>query len=254
MRTSTLLRWTFLAAGAAVLLAITGVACGDDGEEDAVSGPAATIASPSAATVASSVPAEPEPAMAGKEMVRNVWGDEVDKPRYGGTIPIASTVDWQTFDPWYGGYAHIMLFHVLDRPAQMNWALSPDEYDWTRSGKLSLELMAGALAESWEQQDSTTIILNIREGVNWHDKAPMNSRELIASDYVFSLHRMMGMGEFAEAGPAPEAGGLLELGIESVEATDDFTVEIKTSEFNILALETSLNVLVQPPDVIRPVW
>ena len=243
MRTSTSLRWLVVAVSAAVLLSITGVACRDDDEEDAVPEPAATVASP--------VPAEPEPAMAGKETVRNVWGEEVDKPRYGGTIPIASTVDWQTFDPWYGGYADIMMFHVLDRPAQMNWALSPDEYDWTRSGKLSLELMSGALAESWEQQDPTTIILNIREGVNWQDKAPMNSRELIASDYVFSLHRMMGMGEFAEAGPAPEAGGLLELGIESIEATDDFTVEIKTSEFNILALEASLNVLVQPPDVIR---
>ena len=199
MRTSTLLRWLVVAVSAAVLLSITGVACRDDDEEDAVPEPAATVASP--------VPAEPEPAMAGKETVRNVWGEDVDKPRYGGTIPIASTVDWQTFDPWYGGYADIMLFHALDRPAQMNWALSPDEYDWTRSGKLSLELMAGALAESWEQQDPTTIILNIREGVNWQDKAPMNSRELIASDYVFSLHRMMGMGEFAEAGPAPEAGG-----------------------------------------------
>ena len=249
MRTSTSLRWLVVAVSATLLLAFA-AAC--DKETIEVPGETVVVEKEVIKTVevpGQTVVVEKEVVkeVEGDRYVRNVWGELVEKPQYGGTLPIASTVDWQTFDLWYGGYADIMLFHVLERPTQMDWALSPDEYDWTRSGKLSLELMAGALAESWEQPDLTTIILNIRKGVNWQDKAPMNGRELIASDYVFSLHRMMGMGEFAAAGPAPEAGGLLELGIMSVEATDDYTVEIKTSEFNILALEAALNTMVQPP-------
>ena len=47
-------------------------------------------------------------------------------------------------------------------------------------------VLRGQLAESWEMPDETTIIVKVRPGVHWHDKAPMNGRELTASDIKFN--------------------------------------------------------------------
>jgi len=47
----------------------------------------------------------------------------------------------------------------------------------------------GSLAESWEIPDDHTVIFHIRQGVHWHDKPPVNGRELIADDFVYSYLR-----------------------------------------------------------------
>ena len=60
------------------------------------------------------------------------------------------------------------------------------------------------IAESFEvSPDGRTFTFHIRKGIHWQDKAPMNGRELVADDIVFSFQRMKGLGDFAEAGPAP---------------------------------------------------
>ena len=38
------------------------------------------------------------------------------------------------------------------------------------------------LAERWEQPDDTTYIFHLRKGVRWHNKPPVNGRELTAED------------------------------------------------------------------------
>ena len=55
-----------------------------------------------AAAPAPAAPAAPSP---GAEMVRDVWGQLVEKPRYGGSIPIATNVAPEIFDPWFGDWA-----------------------------------------------------------------------------------------------------------------------------------------------------
>ena len=55
--------------------------------------------------------------------------------------------------------------------------------------------MKGHLAESWEMPDDTTIIFHIRKGVNWHDKAPMNGRELTAQDIEYGMQRWYRCGQ-----------------------------------------------------------
>src|SRR5262245_25313417 len=38
------------------------------------------------------------------------------------------------------------------------------------------------LAERWEQPDDTTYVFHLRRGVRWHNKPPVNGRELTAED------------------------------------------------------------------------
>ncbi len=112
-------------------------------------------------------------------------------------------------------------------------------------------LMRGQLAESWEQPDPLTFIFNIRKGVNWHDKAPMNGRELTASDIEFNFHRYLGIGSgFSEA--SPFEGQLPK--IESVTATDASTVVFKLAEPDLFALDKLVNnrlAWIYPPEVIQ---
>ena len=74
-----------------------------------------------------------------------------------------------------------------------------------------------ALAESWEQseEDPRMWTFHLREGVQFH-----NGEELKASDVVFTIERMI---------DSPEVAHILEV-VESVEALDDYTVVLKTSE------------------------
>jgi peptide/nickel transport system substrate-binding protein len=44
------------------------------------------------------------------------------------------------------------------------------------------------LAERWEEPDGTTLVFHLRRGVRWHNKPPVNGRELTAEDVKFSLN------------------------------------------------------------------
>ena len=47
------------------------------------------------------------------------------------------------------------------------------------------------LAESWEVLDDTTYIFRLRQGVQWHNKPPVNGRELVAEDVKFTYDRFL---------------------------------------------------------------
>ena len=42
------------------------------------------------------------------------------------------------------------------------------------------------LAERWEALDDTTYVFYLRKGVRWHQKPPVNGRELVAEDVKFT--------------------------------------------------------------------
>ena len=48
------------------------------------------------------------------------------------------------------------------------------------------------LAERWEEPDDTTLVFHLRRGVRWHNKPPVNGRELTAEDVKFSFERYKG--------------------------------------------------------------
>jgi ABC-type transport system substrate-binding protein len=47
------------------------------------------------------------------------------------------------------------------------------------------------VAESWETLDDTTYIFHLRKGVKWHNKPPLNGRELVAEDVKFTYDRFL---------------------------------------------------------------
>ncbi|HMH52507.1 MAG TPA: ABC transporter substrate-binding protein [Candidatus Acidoferrum sp.] len=78
------------------------------------------------------------------------------------------------------------------------------------------------LAERWEQPDDTTYLFHLRKGVRWHNKPPVNGRELTADDVKFTFTR------FLTIKGNPERY-LLD-SVERVEALDRYTVKFVLSE------------------------
>ena len=183
--------------------------------------------------------AEEQPAaVAEKEMVLDpTTGKMVTAPEYGGTITWGAKASYDEItDPWWGGAAHV-ISGVNEPLAVSDWAISRDTFNlgfWD----LPPDYARGALAESWSMPDDTTMIFSIRQGVFWDNKAPMNGREFDAHDVEWNFHRYLGLGDFAEDGPSATSIGFA---IESVTATDQWTVEIKLPKPQLAVLDNMLN-------------
>ena len=78
------------------------------------------------------------------------------------------------------------------------------------------------LAERWEQPDEATYVFHLRRGVRWHNKPPVNGRELTADDVKFTFTR------FLTVKGNPERY-LLD-SVERVDAVDRYTVKFVLSE------------------------
>jgi ABC-type transport system substrate-binding protein len=78
------------------------------------------------------------------------------------------------------------------------------------------------LAERWEQPDETTYIFHLRHGVTWHNKPPLNGRELVAEDVKFTFDRFL-------TEPGNVIRYILEP-VERVEVVDRYTVKFVLRE------------------------
>ena len=185
-------------------------------------------------------------------------GKVVAAPEYGGTLnlfgfPGATQLP---IDPYFGWAS--LADGVSEKLGSVNWGVDRDVSDMQTLFTLSSDLEGrGRLAESWDMSpDGLTYTFHIRKGVRWHDKAPMNGRELTAHDIVFNFHRMLGMGDFTEAGPTAFGGAdpLKNIPWESITATDDSTVVMKLTEPHLPAPSRILThwfVYIMPPEVIE---
>jgi len=173
-------------------------------------------------------------AMAAK--MRNVWGQMVEKPRYGGTFTIASTMDFKHADPWYNWQGTIVVAPVLEHLGIGNWAIPKEKYPFD-SGFVTVDVIKPHLAESWSMPDPTTIIFKIRKGIHWQNKPPMNGRELDAYDVEYSFARVRGVGEWKKQGKSPYAHLVNSAPITSIKATDKWTVVVKSSKFSFTTLK-----------------
>ena len=156
-------------------------------------------------------------------------GKAVTAPQYGGTLTTARRQIGPHCDSFHKvGWANHFSSAVIEKPAIMDWAVDRDVWHLASTYK-PLEYWVPHLAESWEQPDPLTVILHVRKGVHWHDKPPMNGRELTADDFVYNYHRATGMGSgFTEGGQ--HAAFLGYDVIESITATDKYTVVFKLKE------------------------
>ena len=187
-----------------------------------------------------------------KKMVKDpTTGKMVTAPEYGGTITYVTKEEPSHTD------VHLDLHAfgkglVIEKLVNIDWAVDRAEVDFV-SYTANPSYLRGSLAESWSQPDAKTIIVKVRQGVRWHDKAPMSGRELIADDIVYNFHRVTGTGSGFTEGSA-FAWMLKTVPIESIEATDKYTVVFKLKQLNLGALGAILDGVVgfiYPPEVIK---
>jgi len=121
------------------------------------------------------------------------------EPRYGGTLNLMETTDFQGFD--HGMYPAGFLNHVYlvnDTLLSGDWsrgAAGTGEIDWALSSQKRIEYTVGELAESFEIREPGTIAFTIREGVHYglnpdsEASLMVNGREMTVDDVLFSLDR-----------------------------------------------------------------
>ena len=185
-------------------------------------------------------------------------GKVVSAPEYGGTITFAAGHQATGTDILVGisgSDAQGLIDPVIEKLGMSDWAAPRDKFDFF-NGFPPPEYTRGALAESWSQPDPLTVIVNVRQGVRWHDKAPMNGRELTAQDVEFNFHRQLGMGSgFTEPAETLTYGFMWPgVKVASVTATDESTVVFKLQEPALTILDAILNEVgsfIYPPEVIK---
>jgi peptide/nickel transport system substrate-binding protein len=135
-------------------------------------------------------------------------------PKRGGTLSIR-TWDPPHFDPFQtiSYKTHIALSFTHSRLLKHKAGPS------VLPGTFPIE---GDLAESWTQPNETTYVFKLRKGVRWHNKPPVNGRELTADDVVFSVNHFLTVKGNANA--------YMLKAVEKVEALDRSTVKFTLKE------------------------
>ena len=162
-------------------------------------------------------------------------GKTVVAPQYGGTLIAGSGADPAGSDAFFGHPTMKAIEQVAEQLGGTDWAINRNEVD-LKGVYLPGSALTGRLAERWESSpDGLSFTFSIRQGVNWHNKAPMNGRELTAKDVEYNWHRYTGLGSgFTEFSPnIAQWGGLDELGFESIVATDKNTVVFTVGKPNL---------------------
>ena len=181
-------------------------------------------------------------------------GKVVVAPQYGGTITYALSTDLPGPDTVLtGGAAAHSAGPVVEKLGAADWAAPRDKFSFNIYELNIPANTKGVLAESWSQPDPLTYIIKVRQGVHWHDKAPMNGRELTAQDVEYNFHRMVGIGSgFTEKSPMAYSFQAGEF--ESITATDQSTVVFKMNKPRLSALASILDdwsAWIYPPEVIK---
>ena len=78
------------------------------------------------------------------------------------------------------------------------------------------------LAERWEELDDTTYVFHLRQGVKWHNKPPVNGRELVAEDVKFTYDRFLT--------EKANANRYLLDSVDRIEVVDRYTVKFLLKE------------------------
>ena len=172
----------------------------------------------------------------GERYTRNVNGELVERPQYGGTLVVPLSWGYENFNP---GTSRVRewAFLVFEELTQIDYTLPRDKHA-LQGPYMTVDMMAGEIAESWEiSADLLTYTFDIREDIQWHDKAPMNGRELTAKDVEWTWQKHYGMGEFEGQGKNPTYWRFTAAPLESITATDENTVVFQMDSPNLESIE-----------------
>lgn len=137
------------------------------------------------------------------------------------TLRVASQADISSMDPIRGnsGGDHQMLYPLYDTLISFNEDLEPEP----------------GLAESWEYESPTSLVLKLREGVKFHDGEPLDAEAV-----KYNLERAAGEGSNIVADVES---------IKEVEVVDDLTVRLHLKHPNsalVMTLADRAGMMVSP--------
>jgi peptide/nickel transport system substrate-binding protein len=107
-------------------------------------------------------------------------------PRYGGVLHFPATM--RNFDPIAGYRPEFAL--VWD-------TLTEWEATWYFPEVQTTPVIRNTLAESWEMMDPSTWIFRLRQGVKFHNRPPVNGREMTAEDVKYSYELLRDKAQYA---------------------------------------------------------
>jgi peptide/nickel transport system substrate-binding protein len=209
--------------------------------------PPTTAAAPAAVTTAA-----PEAAPTGPIPFKKDTAPGALTPKRGGTMTVALLADWSAWDPTKAQAIRVgHMFFTSNKLIQGDWTKGPQgngQTTWEWGYLSDVSLLSGELAESWETPDPTTIIYHLRKGVKFHNKPPVNGRELTADDVAWNINMQFTYPTAWQAMAYPESSGLRPT---SVKALDKYTVEVKVpaQSRDLMLLEIGCNMYTNPPEV-----
>src|SRR5262245_23072871 len=136
-------------------------------------------------------------------------------PKKGGVFHIRQAVQPVHFDP----------HQTIAFPTMMSLSYCMSRLVKIKAGPSVVpgtQPIEGDLAESWTQQNETTYVFKLRKGVRWHNKPPVNGRELTAEDVKYTYERFLTL----KGNPNRP---VLEL-VEKIDVLDRYTVRFTLSE------------------------
>ena len=107
-------------------------------------------------------------------------------PRYGGVLQFPATI--RSFDPMAGYRPELAL--VWD-------TLTEWEATWYYPEVQSTPVIRKTLVTSWEMTDPSTWIFKLRQGVKFHNRPPVNGREMVAEDVKYSYELLKDKAQYA---------------------------------------------------------
>jgi peptide/nickel transport system substrate-binding protein len=146
-------------------------------------------------------------------------------PKRGGTLSLRLW-DPPHFDPHLTISYKTNVLYTFSHSRLLKFKAGPA----VQPGTLTLE---GDLAESWSQPNDTTYIFKLRRGVRWHNKPPVNGRELTADDVKYTFDRFVN-----EKGNAYRS---MMAALDKVEVVDKYTVKMTLREPYVWFLDMVAN-------------
>ena len=205
--------WTLRAFALLALALASLAALAACSSEDPTATPTATSAPAMEATSEPSMEATQEPAM--EPTPHSDDSTMMDEPegQYGGTLAYWIRSDPPGWDPW----GRTRFWDPTRKIAELvfNPLYSPEP----QTGDSCDIVQQPEIAESWEYVEPTVIEFKLREGVMWHDKAPLNGRALTADDVVYTYNERFANGLAGQAYVGQEF-------YDRAEKVDDHTVRI----------------------------
>jgi ABC-type transport system substrate-binding protein len=129
-------------------------------------------------------------------------------PRYGGVLHFPAVV--RTFDPTAGYRPELAL--VWD-------TLTEWEATWYFPDVQRTPTIRKTLATSWEMVNPSTWIFKLRQGVKFHNRPPVNGREMVAEDVKYSYELLKDKAQYSTRAAL----------VKSITVVDRYTVKFDLS-------------------------